>query len=206
MELLIFIAAVVAMFQVFKQKKRLDEIEARLQASDDRLQRIIGDIAVARGVPLSEIDPAAAEAAAEVKTTDEKIVDEPAMPPSVPPVPPDATLAQAPSVAAGPQPSLEERLGTTWSVLAGGGALALCAVLLVKYSIDQGVFGPGVRVALGALLALVLVGLGEWFRRREATFAIGNLPSSHIPSVLTAAGTVAAFATIYAAHGLYGFI
>lgn len=206
MELLIFIAAVVAMFQVFKQKKRLDEIEARLQASDDRLQRIIGDIAVARGVPLSEIDPAAAEAAAEVKTTDEKIVDEPAMPPSVPPVPPDATLAQAPSVAAGPQPSLEERLGTTWSVLAGGGALALGAVLLVKYSIDQGVFGPGVRVALGALLALVLVGLGEWFRRREATFAIGNLPSAHIPSVLTAAGTVAAFATIYAAHALYGFI
>ena len=32
------------------------------------------------------------------------------------------------------------------------------------------------------------------------------MPQAHIPSILTAAGTVVAFGTIYAAHALYGFI
>lgn len=208
MELLIFIAAIVAVAQVFKQKKRIDDIEARLRSSDDRLQRILGDIAVSRGVPLSDVDPSASgrPQAAGTETPSEKIVEEPAKPSSVPPIIPTQVPPAILPPPAGSQPSLEERLGTKWSVLAGGGALALGAVLLVKYSIEQGVFGPEVRVMLGALLALALVGLGEWFRRREPAFAIGALQPPHIPSVLTAAGTVAAFATIYAAHALYGFI
>lgn len=107
-----------------------------------------------------------------------------------------------------PRRSLEEALGARWSVIVGGVALALGALLLVRYSIEQGFFGPAMRVALGLALAVALIATGEFMRRRdrapEASPANGERPD--IPAILTAAGTVAAFGSIYAAHALYGFI
>jgi hypothetical protein len=121
-------------------------------------------------------------------------------PPSVPEV---AAPAPAPASAG---ISLEELLGTRWAVWAGGLSLALGGLLLVRFSIEQGIFGPGVRVALGALFSLALIALGEWFRRTERRLPVEAIPAAHVPSVLTAAGTASAFGTVYAAHALYGFI
>jgi uncharacterized membrane protein len=105
-----------------------------------------------------------------------------------------------------PQPGLEEQFGTRWVVWVGGLALALGGLFLVRYSIEQGLIGPGVRVTLGALLAVALVGSGEWLRRREHRAGIAGLPAAHIPSILTAAGTTVAYATVFAAYALYEFI
>jgi uncharacterized membrane protein len=77
---------------------------------------------------------------------------------------------------------------------------------LVRYTIQQGLIGPGVRIALGALLAAALVAIGEWSRRRERLAGIPGLPAADIPSILTAAGTVVAYATVYAAYALYEFL
>ena len=122
------------------------------------------------------------------------------LPPPPPPPPPPSPATPAPA-----RPSLEERFGTRWVVWVGGLALALGGVFLVRYSIEQGWIGPGVRVALGWLLAAALTGAGEWLRRRQpasdATPSIAN-----IPSILTAAGTTVAFATVWAAYALYGFL
>jgi hypothetical protein len=65
---------------------------------------------------------------------------------------------------------------------------------------------PGVRVALGALFAAALIAAGEWARHTEKLDGISGLPSAHIPSVLTAAGTTVAYADVYAAYALYGFL
>jgi uncharacterized membrane protein len=124
---------------------------------------------------------------------------------SVPPVSP------APPIAARGTPdrsgeSFEQALGTKWAVWAGGIALALGGLFLVRYTIEAGLLGPGVRVILGLLLAAALIAAGEWFRRNDVKLPIEALPQAHIPSILTAAGTVIAFGTIYAAHALYGFI
>ncbi len=62
------------------------------------------------------------------------------------------------------------------------------------------------RIALGGLLAIVLIAGGEWTRRQERQIQIADLPPAHIPSILTAAGTVVAYATVYAAYALYGFL
>ena len=105
-----------------------------------------------------------------------------------------------------PRMSLEERLGTQWAVWVGGLALALGGIFLVRYSIEQGLLGPGVRVTLGALLAAALIGAGEWARRSDRLAGISGLPTAHIPSILTAAGTTVAYADVYAAHALYGFL
>jgi len=102
--------------------------------------------------------------------------------------------------------SLEEKLGTQWAVWAGGLALALGGLFLVRYSIEAGLIGPGVRIMLGALLAAALIAAGEWMRRGDINIPIEGLPKAHIPSILTAAGTVVAFGTIYAAYALYGFL
>jgi uncharacterized membrane protein len=63
-----------------------------------------------------------------------------------------------------------------------------------------------VRVALGALLAAALVAAGDWSRRSARLAGIPGLPSADIPSILTAAGTVVAYATAYAAYALYHFL
>jgi uncharacterized membrane protein len=102
--------------------------------------------------------------------------------------------------------SLEERLGTQWAVWVGGLAVVLGGVFLVRYSIEQGLLGPGVRVTLGALLAVALIVAGEWTRRSERLSGIAGLPTAHIPSILTAAGTTVAYADVYAAYALYGFL
>jgi uncharacterized membrane protein len=102
--------------------------------------------------------------------------------------------------------SFEERFGTRWVVWVGGVALALGGIFLVRYSIEEGLIGPGVRIVLGALLAFILVAAGEWTRRKENLSGLYGLPSAHIPSILTAAGTTVAYATIYAAYGLYDFL
>ncbi len=100
----------------------------------------------------------------------------------------------------------EERFGTQWVVWVGGLALALGGFFLVRYSIEQGLVGPGVRVTLGALLAIALIAVGEWARRSERLSGIAGLPSAHIPGMLTAVGTTIAYAVVYAAYGLYGFL
>lgn len=107
----------------------------------------------------------------------------------------------APSPIASPsRATLVEAFGARWAVWLGGLALALGGVLLVRYSIEQGYFGPLARCLGGLVFGALLISAGETLRRRE------RAASTPIPSVLTAAGIVAAFAAIYAAHGLYDLI
>ena len=102
--------------------------------------------------------------------------------------------------------NFEEIFGAKWAVWIGGVALALGGVFLVRYSIEQGLLGPGARVLLGALFAIAMAGAGEWTRRAGNQWSFSRFESANIPSILTAVGTLAAFATIFAAYALYGFL
>ncbi|MEN3349398.1 MAG: hypothetical protein V7632_3033, partial [Bradyrhizobium sp.] len=77
---------------------------------------------------------------------------------------------------------------------------------MVRYSIEAGLLGPGVRTMLGGLFALALLAAGEWTRRKENISSIAPVPIANIPAILTAAGTAVAFATVYAAYALYDFL
>ena len=89
----------------------------------------------------------------------------------------DAAPPPAPSIAAAAQIGFEERFGTRWVVWVGGMALALGGIFLVRYTIQQGLIGPGVRIMLGALLAL---GAG---RRRRVDAAQGESVRTSRPAV-----------------------
>jgi uncharacterized membrane protein len=123
-----------------------------------------------------------------------------------PSVAPDATDAPIPSPLPQPARGFEETIGTRWVVWIGGLTLALGGFFMVRYSIEAGLLGPGVRTLLGGLFALALLGAGEWTRRKEDISAIAALPIANIPAILTAAGTAVAFATVYAAYALYDFL
>ena len=119
--------------------------------------------------------------------------------------PPPAPAAMPPPLPQA-QPGFEERIGTRWVVWIGGLTLALGGFFMVRYSIEAGLLGPGVRTLLGGAFALALLAAGEWTRRKESISAIEALPIANIPAILTAAGTAVAFATVYAAYALYDFL
>ncbi len=135
----------------------------------------------------------------------EKAPPKPAAP-SAPP--PRAAAAPAPAAAqpAAGRLSVEQWLTSRGLIWLGGGTLALAAVYLVKYSIDRGWIGPAVRVSLGFILGLALVAGGEWLRRRPLQRAIAAIGPNYLPPALTAGGLFAAFASVYAAYGLYDLL
>lgn len=91
---------------------------------------------------------------------------------------------------------LEQRLGTHLPVWVGAIALALSGVFLVQYTIEQGWLGETVRVTLGVLFGVALVGLAEFLRSRVDSIASG----------LAAAGIAVLLASFLAATELYGLI
>jgi uncharacterized membrane protein len=128
----------------------------------------------------------------------------PAQPPVAPPPPPPRPTP-APARAE-PAVSLEEQFGTRWVVWAGGLALALGGFFLVRYSIEQDLFGPRAKIFFAGLLAAALIVAGEWTRRKERASGVTGNAIANIPSILTAAGTAVAYATVYASYALYGFV
>jgi uncharacterized membrane protein len=190
------ILAIVALVNALNAKERARLLELRVAALE------AGAPAVS---PAPAIEPQ--PVIVEPPPVSEPILEAPAsdLPPPATPPRPEPSTPPAPAAAA-PSTTFEERFGTQWVVWIGGLALALGAIFLVRYSIEQGLLGPGVRVFLGALFAGLLIAAGEWARRNEIAAGIVALPTRHIPSILTAAGTVAAYATVYAAFALYDFL
>jgi uncharacterized membrane protein len=117
-----------------------------------------------------------------------------------------AAKPASPPKAALKTPDLETALGTRWAVWVGGVALALGGIFLVRYSIEAGWFGPGTRLVLAGLFGLLLMAAGEFIRRTGFSMPMPGATGAYIPAILTAVGAFTLFGTIYAAHGIYGFI
>ncbi|QKV18477.1 DUF2339 domain-containing protein [Oricola thermophila] len=100
----------------------------------------------------------------------------------------------------------EKLVGASWSVILGGIAIALGALFLVRYSIEAGLLGPGARIAAGTLFSAALFAAGEWLRRRDRELDLPVFHKADVPGILTGAGAIGAFGTLYAAHALYHFV
>jgi uncharacterized membrane protein len=199
MDFFSFAIAVVAFLFARKALNQASALRARL----DQIEALAPSATAARPapppLPLQEAPiapPVAPEA--QIETT-EPIASrvQPAPPPPIP---------EIPAAASETGPGFEERIGTRWVVWVGGLTLALGGFFMVRYSIDAGLLGPGVRTLLGGAFALALLAAGEWTRRKESISTIEALPIANIPAILTAAGTAVAFATVYAAYALYDFL
>lgn len=201
--------------------KRIDRLEKELGEVRERLLRL-GGADVEPGIAVISTRasaPAAATSTAEIEDSldgeeppREEVAprgqQQPAVVEDEPEFEPLPAAARAQTAASAPAPaeSLENLLGARWAVWAGGLALALGGVFLVRYSIESGLLGPGVRLTLAALFGLALIAVGELIRRKALPKAEALYANAMVPGILTAAGAVSLFGAIYAAHGIYEFI
>lgn len=199
--------------------KRIDRLEKELGEVREKLLRL-GGPGAEQGMATVAIRTGAPDAAADtrqpVETIDqeepplEEIAPRGATPAALvedePELEARPAAARAETPAPAPAESLENLLGARWAVWAGGLALALGGVFLVRYSIESGLLGPGVRLTLAALFGLALVAVGELIRRKALPKAEALYANTMVPGILTAAGAVSLFGAIYAVHGIYGFI
>ncbi len=219
------IAGVVGFFMALGLRTRTAALEARLAQVETHLKPLVRaarqsavqtaiDEAqaappIVEGAPQETPDPAT-----EAAPQPEPVLEPESFPaapatwasPTGSAVPPTAVPPVAPAPPKPRKAGLEEQLGTRWAVWVGGLALGLGGLFLVRYSIEEGLLGPGARVTLGLLFALALLAAGEFMRRREVALNLPGIRSAHIPGILTAAGTSTAFATAYAAYALYDMI
>lgn len=100
-----------------------------------------------------------------------------------------------------PQLSFEERFGARLPVWIGGVALALAGFYLVKWSIDNNLIGPEMRVVLGVIFGVGLLYGGKWVRQRP-DFANGI----RISQSLTGAGIAVLYVSVFAASRLYEIV
>jgi uncharacterized membrane protein len=112
------------------------------------------------------------------------------------PAQPWQPVAVQPPITAQPQVGWEQRLGARAFIWIGAVTLALAAVFLVRYSIEEGYLSPQVRVILAALFGFALIGGGERIRSRDARVA----------EALAAAGVAALYGALFAAVALYDMI
>ncbi|PJI89086.1 DUF2339 domain-containing protein [Sphingomonas koreensis] len=177
---LIFLAVVALGIVVLVQRQRLRELTRRIE----RLER---------GQPLAR--PAPEPAPVPVRA--------PAPVPAIAPQP--EPVRQAPSPPARPvpvsRPGLESLIGARLPVWIGAIALVAAGFFLVRYSIETGLLGPGVRTILAALFAVLLVAGSESARRLPAT-----RDDPRIAQALAGAGIASAYGTLYIAAALYHLI
>lgn len=113
-----------------------------------------------------------------------------------------------------PTRNLEELIGGQWSVWVGGLALLVGAVLLIRFSIEAGFFGPAARIGMAVVLGIVLLLSGEWLKRSDDKILKGKLGeaakalqgNASVPGLLSAVGIFTLLGASYAAHELYNLI
>lgn len=202
------------------QKKRLEEIEVRLA-------RALSDI----DVLLSRLEPPAAEAgkqsaAALPETRPERPA--PALwKKTVPPAsieervpgpadvavpmetrsPIDARAESAPGRRVETADlGVEETLTSKWLIWLGGITVALGAVFLFRYAVEQGWLTPMARVILGLLLGGALLSAGEWTARHPVEAVRRAMRPDYVPPALTGSGIFAIYASLFAAHAIFGLL
>jgi uncharacterized membrane protein len=109
-------------------------------------------------------------------------------------VPPPAPVWESP--AAEPVVGWEQRLGARAFIWVGAITLALAAVFLVRYSIEEGWLSPEVRVLLAAAFGFGLVGAAEAMRPRD----------DRVAQAMAAAGVAAVYGALFAAVSLYDMV
>ena len=191
---------------------------------NSRLEKLESSLKEGRFGSITPLAPAAVKEA-EISLSPEPVKEAaPALSPA--PIPPQTPLQPAPASAAQPATTwelpqrgpkkpmrdLEEMIGGQWSVWVGGLALLVGAVLLIRFSIEAGIFGPGARIIMALGLGAALLLAGEWLKRSDDKVLTGKLgdaakalqENASVPGLLSAVGIFTLLGASYAAHALYG--
>jgi uncharacterized membrane protein len=211
--LLPIVLIVVGVVEIHKLKKKVREFGRRIGALESREDGIVAPAAT-RPVPAAASAPVSKAVSPpsdstipravppQVATT--PVVSEPAPPkavPSAPPLPPPLPPVQPPSPRPVPRATKpidwEAFLGVKLFAWIGGFVLFLGIVFLVKYSFENNLITPAMRVLLGAVVGLALIVTG-WLTATRRYRASGQS--------LCATGVLVLYGNIFAAHVFYHLI
>ena len=117
------------------------------------------------------------------------------------PAPDGEGLGTRPAEQGWSRPGLESLIGARLPVWIGAVALIASGFFLVRYAIESGLLGPGVRTFAAGLFALVLVAASEAARRWPATAA-----DPRIGQALAGAGIASGYGALYLAAALYDLV
>ena len=186
-----------------------DDISAASQAAARAANRV-PDIRFAADVPTRETESSAHQPEPAIniqpEVTPEASVQEPLAEPVATSFADAGGSIPAEPTATPGSGDRERTIATQWTVWIGGIALAMGGLLIVKFSIEAGFFGPGVRLIMGAAFALALAAASEIIRRHELKLNVGKTFTDQIPAVLAGVSVLSAFGVAYAAHAVYGMI
>ncbi len=127
-------------------------------------------------------------------------------PPAPQPAPPPI-----PTAVSGPSTNIPvfEWLAGRGLVWVGAVALGLAGVFLIRYSIDNGLFGPLARVIAGVVLGSALITTGEWLERHSLSQPPcpgGTMPTVTSQTALIGSGVTMLFTACYGAYAVYNLI
>ncbi|TAJ41774.1 MAG: DUF2339 domain-containing protein [Reyranella sp.] len=181
------IVAIVALVRT----SRLREANERLVAEVALLRRqgLPGDLQGGEALPPPFVAPSVAEPVIEPPPLPVEPVAEVEAPAPEPVLPPPLVVEPV-------HGGWEQRLGARAFVWVGAITLALAAIFLVRYSIEEGYLSPEVRVILAALFGFALVGGAEKMKSRD----------DWVAQALAAAGIAALYGSLFSAVALYGMI
>ena len=115
------------------------------------------------------------------------------------PVPPPYQPEAAESVAAkspAARGDFEAKIGGQWLAKIGVLALLLGVSFFLKYAFDNNWVGPAGRVMIGVVVGCLVLGLGEFFRKRYAIYG----------QILSGGGIAILYLSTYAAYGFYHLV
>lgn len=95
-------------------------------------------------------------------------------------------------------------LRENWFYAVSALSLALAGIFLVQYGVENGLLPPAARVIAALGFGVVLIGAGEFLRRRFGDDE--DAATAYLPSVFSGAGLVTLFGAILAARQLYDLI
>ncbi len=95
-------------------------------------------------------------------------------------------------------------LRENWFYAVSALSLALAGVFLVQYSVEAGLLPPAARVAAALAMGVLLVGAGEYIRRRVGDGQ--DQATAYLPATFSGAGVVTLFGAVLSARVLYDLI
>ncbi len=192
------IVALVRSSDARDRAKRLDQLVSALRSDLRRLERQVTGSTPSEPVPESRANadrPTSAAVGGQSESEESQAAQQ--LPPPVRPPRPSA-----PSPTSTGSPS---RVGPDWERFTGGrlfswiGGLALFLgmLFLVKYSVDQGLLSPGVRIVGSLTLGLLCIGAGLRF---------WSTPYKTTARTLCGVGPAVLYLAVFAAHSFYNMI
>src|SRR5688500_6997578 len=200
MEWLIIAGLVVALILLWDRVGRLQRRLDRLEFAEQP----VAEPSVVRAMPAEAAEPAVA-----IEASAPPIPELPELVPSwesqaavEPPTPePEEHPTEAGFLSRRPKFDFEDVFGRRLPIWAGGIALAVAGVFLVRFSIEAGLLTPQVRVALSFVFGLLLLAGAEAAFRFEE-----RVKDPRVRQALAGAGLATLYAGFYLAGTQYGLI